>query len=146
MRGAMSSRSGSPLISRPRPGAAVAAAIVGIVIGAQILIGSFTQFGYAVDNGMTWLLALIAVNGVLWLVGGIQMLGGRRTGLLIGSGVWLALMLAFVLWGWMNALSTPGNSISMGWVAVTALVFAAVPGIVLALAFRPSVTQWIVER
>jgi hypothetical protein len=146
MRGAMSSRSGSPLTSRPRPGAAVAAAIVGIVIGAQILIGSFTQFGNAVDNGMTWLLALIAVNGVLWLVGGIQMLGGRRTGLLIGSGVWLALMLAFVLWGWMNALSTPGNSISMGWVAVTALVFAAVPGIVLALAFRPSVTQWIVER
>lgn len=146
MRGAMSSRSGSPLISRPRPGAAVAAAIVGIVIGAQILIGSFTQFEYAVDNGMTWLLALIAMNGVLWLVGGIQMLGGRRTGLLIGSGVWLALMLAFVLWGWMNALSTPGSSISMGWVAVTALVFAAVPGIVLALAFRPSVTQWIVER
>ena len=84
----MSSRSGSPLISRPRPGAAVAAAIVGIVVGAQILIGSITQFGYAVDNGMTWLLAAIALDGVLWLVGGIQMLGGRRTGLLIGSAVW----------------------------------------------------------
>jgi len=25
-------------------------------------------------------------------------------------------------------------------------VFAAIPGIVLALAYRPSVTQWIVER
>ncbi len=116
------------------------------VIGAQILIGSVTQFGYAVDNGMTWLLAVISVNGVLWLVGGMQMLGGRRVGLLIGSGVWLALMFAFVVWGWMNTLSSPGNSMSMGWVLAAAVVFAAVPGIVLALAFRPSVTQWIVDR
>jgi len=142
----MSPRSGSPLISRSRPGAAVAAAIVGIVIGAQILIGSFTQFGYAVDNGMTWLLVLIALNGVVWLVGGIQMLEGRRLGLLVGSGLWLALMLGFVVWGWLETLSTTGSSISLGWVVVTALVFAAVPGIVLALAYRPSVTQWIVER
>ena len=142
----MSSRSGSPLISRPRPGAAVAAAIVGIVVGAQILIGSITQFGYAVDNGMTWLLAAIALDGVLWLVGGIQMLSGRRTGLLIGSGVWLALLLAFVVWGWFDTLSNPGSSISMGWVVAVALVFSAVPGIVLALAYRPAVTQWIIER
>ena len=134
------------MVSPTRPTPASAAAIVGIVIGAQILIGSFTQFGYAVENGMAWLLALIALNGVLWLVGGIQMLGGRRTGLLVGAGVWLALMLGFVVWGWLNTLSTPSNSISMGWVLVTALVFAAVPGIVLALAYRPSVTQWIVER
>jgi hypothetical protein len=95
---------------------------------------------------MTWLLALIALNGVLWLVGGIQMLGGRRTGLLVGSGLWLALMLGFVVWGWLETLSTTGSSISLGWVVVTALVFAAVPGIVLALAYRPSVTQWIIER
>lgn len=142
----MSPRSGSPLISRPRPTAAVAAAIVGIVVGAQILIGAFTQFGYAVENGMGWLLVLLALNGVLWLVGGIQMLSGRRTGLLVGSGAWLALMLGFVVWGWLNTLSTPGDSISMPWVLVTALVFAAIPGIVLMLAYRPSVTQWIVER
>jgi len=56
------------------------------------------------------------------------------------------LMLGFVVWGWLKTLSTPDNSISMGWVVVTALVFAAIPGIVLALAYRPSVTQWIVER
>ncbi len=142
----MSSRSGSPPISRSRPTAAVAAAIVGIVVGAQILIGAFTQFGYAVENGMGWLLVLLALNGVLWLVGGIQMLSGRRTGLLVGSGVWLALMLGFVVWAWQSTLSTPGNSISMVWVVVTALVFAAIPGIVLTLAYRPSVTQWIVER
>jgi len=146
MRGAMSPRSSSPVVSPTRPTPASAAAIVGIVIGAQILIGSFTQFGYAVENGLAWLLVLIALNGVLWLVGGIQMLGGRRTGLLAGSGVWLALMLGFVVWGWLNTLSTPGSSISMVWVVVTALVFAAIPGIVLALAYRPSVTQWIVER
>ena len=146
MRGAMSSRSGSPLVSRSRPGAALAAAIVGIVIGAQIVIGSVTQFGYAADNGLTWLLALIALNGVLWLVGGIQMLGGKRTGLLIGSLLWLALMLGFVGWGWLQTMSASGNPIALGWVVVTALVFAAVPGIVLALAYRPSVTQWIEER
>src|SRR5664279_2746619 len=106
MRGAMSPRSSSPVVSPTRPTPASAAAIVGIVIGAQILIGSFTQFGYAVENGLAWLLLLIALNGVLWLVGGIQMLGGRRTGLLVGSGVWLALMLGFVVWGWLNTLST----------------------------------------
>ncbi len=142
----MPSRSGSPLIARPRPVAAVAAAIVGIVLGAQILIGSFTQFGYAVDNGMTALLAVIALDGVLWLVGGIQMLRGSRTGLLIGSAMWLALMLAFVVWAGLNTFSNPGGSMSFWWVVVAALVFAAVPCIVLALAFRPSVTQWIVER
>ena len=146
MRGAMSPRSSSPVVSPTRPTPASAAASGGIVIGAQILIGAFTQFGYAVDNGMAWLLVLLALNGALWLVGGIQMLSGRRTGLLVGSGVWLALMLGFVVWGWLNTVSTPGNSISMVWVVVTALVFAAIPGIVLALAYRPSVTQWIVER
>lgn len=124
----------------------MAAGILGIVVGAQILIGSFAEFGYAVDNGMTWLLAVIALIGVLWLIGGVQMLGGSRTGLLVGSAVWLALMLAFVVWGWINTLSKPGNSISVGWVLVMALVFAAVPGIILALAFRPDVTQWIIER
>ena len=61
---------------------------MGMVLGAQILIGSFTQFGFVVENGMTLLLAVIALNGVVWLVGGIQMLGGSRTGLLIGSGLW----------------------------------------------------------
>ena len=55
-------------------------------------------------------------------------------------------MLTFVVWGWLNNISSPDSSMSMGSVMAAALVFAAVPCIVLALAFRPSVTQWIVER
>lgn len=133
-------------MSRQRPGAAIAAAIVGIVLGAQLLIGSITQFGYAVDNNMTGLLAVIVLNGVLWLVGGIQMLRGSRTGLLFASAMWVALMLALIVWAVLDSRSNPGSTMSVWWVAVAALVFAAVSGIVLALAYRPTVTQWIVER
>src|SRR5664279_5219744 len=109
----MSARSSVPTASRRRPGAAVAAGVIGIVIGAQILIGSVAEWGYVVDNGMTWLLAVVALIGVSWLVGGIQMFGGSRRGLLLGSVVWLMLMVAFLVWGWINTLSHPGSSISM---------------------------------
>ena len=142
----MTARSSARPATPPRPGAALAAAVIGIVVGAQIIIGSFVQLGYAIDNGMAWLLAVIAPIGVLWLVGGIRMLGGRRTALLIGSVAWLVLMVAFVVWGWINARSDSGQPLSLQSVLVPAMVFAAVPVIVLRLAYRPNVTRWIDER
>ncbi len=142
----MTARSGARPATPPRPGAALAAAVIGIVVGAQIIIGSLVQLGYAIDNGMAWLLAVIAPIGVLWLVGGIRMLGGSRTALLIGSVAWLVLMVAFVVWGWINARSDSGQPLSLQSVLVPAMVFAAVPVIVLRLAYRPNVTRWIDER
>ena len=142
----MSARSSSRAAPPQRPGPALAAAVIGIVVGAQILIGSITQLRYAIDNGIAWLLLVIAPIGALWLVGGIRMLGGRRTILLIGSAAWLALMAAFVVWGWYNARSDSGQTLSLQSVLIPAIVFAAVPAIVLRLAYRPTVTRWIDER
>jgi|GEM_PF-1812313 len=139
----MAARSSSPPIARRRPAAAVVAAVLGIVFGAQILIGSVTQFGYAADNGMTWLLAVMVLIGVLWLVGGIQVFGGRRQGLVLGSVVWLTLLLGFLVWGSINTLINPGTSIPMVWIAVVAVFFAAIPVVILAFAYRPTVTNWI---
>jgi hypothetical protein len=142
----MTARSSARPATPPRPGAALAAAVIGIVVGAQIIIGSFVQLGSAIDNSMAWLLAVIAPIGVVWLVGGIQMLGGSRTALLIGSVAWLVLMVAFVVWGWINSRSDSGQPLSLQSVLVPAVVFAAVPVIVLRLAYRPTVTRWIDER
>ena len=139
----MSARSSSRFVPAPRPGAALAAAVIGIVVGTQILIGSFVQLSDVVNNGMSWLVLLIAPIGVLWLVGGIRMLGGRRTVLLVGAVVWLVLMAAFVVWGWIGALADSGQALTVRAVMIPALVFAVVPVIVLRLAYRPAVTQWI---
>lgn len=141
----MVARSRSPVVSRKRPGAAVVAGVLGIVFGAQVVLGSFTQFSNAAESGMTWLLAVMALIGVLWLVGGVQIFGARRQVLLIGSVAWLALLLGFLVWGSINTLVNPDSSIPLVWVAVIAVFFAAVPGAILAFAYRPTVTNWIIE-